>query len=77
MKCNVVMWEGGLVEKKKDELKRTIFHVHHFGHFPLREIRVECSSKIKRCRVKREKKRGANRRSERRVRETKRQRKKK
>ena len=50
--------ERGRCEKKKDELKHTCRHAPHFGHLPFRDVRVECFSMTKRCRVK---KRGAKR----------------
>ena len=52
-------WEKreGRCEKKKNELKRTVCHVRHFGHLPFRDVRVECVSLPKRCRVKKRKER--------------------
>ena len=50
-------------------MKRTIIHatlatvlfetvgLHHLGHVPLRDVRVECFSKSKHCRVKKGKER--------------------
>ena len=54
------------MRRNKDELKRTVCHARHFGHLPFRDVRVECFSFKKRCRVKKrkEKKRGEKRRSE-------------
>ena len=47
-------------------MKRTGSHVRHFGHLPFRDVRVECFSFKKRCRVKKRKERdiGEKRRSE-------------
>ena len=54
------------MKRKKMTLKRTVSHGRHFGHLPFRDVRVECFSFFKRCRVKKRKKkeRGTKRSSE-------------
>ena len=40
------------LRKKKMNGKRTAMHIRHLGDIPFRDVRVECFSLIKRCRVK-------------------------